>query len=120
METERQEELMATASNPTIAARKCAFCGKPMRAELTRCPHCREEVPDVRLTKREGKDGRQEVRRGLLYMLMGAVIHYFAAGYSALKMPDILNSVLVVYFSELVFLAGLGMFLYGWYLRLRS
>lgn len=58
---------------------------------LNRCPYCREEVLEVRLTARSGKDGRREVRRGLMYMLLGAVIHYFAGGYSAFKLPYPLN-----------------------------
>ena len=111
---------MATLSSPPVALRPCSFCGKQMPAQLNRCPHCREETPEVRLAKRAGRDGQQEIRRGLLYMLLGAVIHYFVAGYSGMKLPDVLNSVLVVYLSELVFLAGLGLFLYGWYLKLRS
>jgi hypothetical protein len=31
-----------------------------------------------------------------------------------------LNSALVVYLSQFLFLAGLGLFVYGWYLKMRS
>lgn len=91
-----------------------------MPAQLHRCPHCREEVPEVRLSRREGRDGKQEMRRGLLYMLLGGVIYYFVAGYSGMKLPDVLHSVLVVYLSQFLFLAGLGLFVYGCYLKMRS
>jgi hypothetical protein len=111
---------MGSVASPATASRPCAFCGKPIPSQLKRCPHCREEVPEVRLSVRAGKNGRTEIRRGLLYMLLAAVIHYFAGGYSGMKLPDALNSALVVYFAEFLFLAGLGLCLYGCYLRIRS
>jgi hypothetical protein len=110
--------------NPTqgqdFATRPCAFCGKPVPARLNRCPYCREEVPEVRLSARAGKDGKREVRRGLIYMLLGAVIHYFAGGYSAINLPYPLNPLVTTYLSPVVFLGGLGMCLYGVYLRMSS
>jgi hypothetical protein len=102
------------------APRRCAYCGKPMSPRLNRCPYCREEVSEVRLSAPSGKNGRREVRRGLLYMLLGAVIHYFAGGYSAINLPYPLNPVVTVYLSPVVFLGGLGMCVYGVYLRMRS
>jgi hypothetical protein len=87
---------------------------------MNRCPYCREEVPEVRLTARTGKNGRQEVRRGLIYMLLGAVIYYFAGGYSALSLPFSLTPLVTTYLAPAVFLGGLGMWLYGLYLRMRS
>jgi hypothetical protein len=101
--------------------RACAYCGKPVPSRMNRCPYCREEVREVRLTSsRSGKDGRREVRRGLIYMLLGAVIHYFAGGYSALTLPYPLNPLVTTYLSPAVFLGGLGLCLYGIYLRMRS
>jgi hypothetical protein len=111
---------MSTWASQTVASRPCSFCGKAIPSQLNRCPHCREEIPDVRLSVRSGRDGKAEIRRGLLYMLLGAVIHYFVAGYSGMKLPDELHSVLLIYLSQFVFLAGLGMCLYGCYLRIRS
>jgi len=101
-------------------SRPCAYCGKPVPARMNRCPYCREEVSEVRLSSRSGKDGRREVRRGLIYMLLGAVIHYFAGGYSALSLPYPLSPLVTTYLSPAVFLGGMGMFLYGVYLRIRS
>ena len=107
-------EWQAVASNP------CAFCGKPVPSRLNRCPYCREEVPQVRLIARAGKDGRREIRRGLMYMLLASVIYYFAGGYSALPLPFPLTPLISTYLSPAVFLGGLGMCLYGLYLRIRS
>jgi hypothetical protein len=89
---------------------------------MNRCPYCREEVAEVRLAAvtRSGKDGRREIRRGLIYMLLGAVIHYFAGGYSALSLPYPLNPLVTTYLSPAVFLGGMGMCLYGIFLRMRS
>lgn len=112
---------MSTTYSQAAASRPCSFCGKPIPSQLNRCPHCREEVPELRLSRKAGRDGRQEIRRGLLYMLLGGVIYYFVAGYSGMKLPDVLtHSVLVVYLSQFLFLAGLGMGVYGFYLKLRS
>jgi hypothetical protein len=107
-------ELSAVATNP------CAFCGKPVPSGLNRCPYCREEVPQVRLTARPANNGRREIRRGLMYMLLGSVIHYFAGGYSAMTLPYPLNPLVTTYLSPVVFLGGLGMCLYGLFLRIRS
>ena len=58
---------------------------------------------------------RGNIRRGLLYMLLAAVIHYFAGGYSALNLPFPIVSVVTSYLSPIVFLGGLGLTLYGLY-----
>ena len=49
------------------------------------CPFCREAVPQLQLSSRtaSSSDGHSQIRRGLLYMLLGAVVHYFAGGYGA-------------------------------------
>ena len=111
---------MATLSSPGVDSRPCSFCGKPVPTHRNRCPHCREEVPEVRLSARSAKDGGREVRRGLLYMLLGGVIYYFASGFSPMKLPIPVNPVYVVYLAQIVFLGGLGLFLYGCYHKLRS
>ena len=53
-------------------------------------------------------------------MLLGAVIHYFAGGYSAMDLPFPVIPEALVYLSSLVFLGGLGLTLYGVYLRIRE
>jgi hypothetical protein len=57
------------------------------------------------------------IRRGLLYMLLGAVIYYFAGGYSPLNLPFPIVSVVGSYLSPAVFLGGLGLTLFGLYRR---
>jgi Fe-S oxidoreductase len=92
-----------------------------MAAHLTQCPYCREAVPQVQLTRRTGPDGKAQMRRGLLYMLLAAVIYYFAAGYAApLWLPIQVLPVVVNYLLPLLFLAGLGLTLYGLFLRFKS
>jgi hypothetical protein len=111
---------MQPPQGQAVASRPCAYCGKPVPARLNRCPYCREEVREVRLSSRSGKDGRREVRRGLLYMLLGAVIYYFASGHSALSIPIPLTPWVSDYLAPVIFLGGLGLWLYGLFLRMRS
>ena len=92
-----------------------------MAAHLTQCPYCREAVPQVQLARRTGPDGKAQMRRGLLYMLLAAVIYYFAAGYAApLWLPVQVLPVVVNYLLPMLFLAGLGLTVYGLFLRFRS
>ena len=92
-----------------------------MAAHLTQCPFCREAVPQVQLTHRSGPNGRQQMRRGLLYMLLAAVIYYFAAGYAApLWLPVQVLPVVTNYLLPLLFFGGLGLSIYGLILRVKS
>ena len=91
-----------------------------MLAHLTRCPHCREDVPQVHVSSRKRTGGRHEIRRGLLYMLLAGVIQYFAAGYSKLTLPIAVPPLVTAYLAPVVFLSGLGLFIYGFYLRAKS
>ena len=52
-------------------------------------------------------------------MLLAAVIHFFAGGYSAMDLPYPIDPVVTVYLSPLLFLGGLGLTLYGFYIRNR-
>lgn len=111
---------MSVLQGQNIDSRPCAYCGKPVLARLNRCPYCREEQPEVRLTGKVFKEGGHQIRRGLLYMLLGGVIYYFANGYSSFKLPISVDPMYVNYFAEIVVLGGLGVSLYGCYLRWRS
>ena len=92
-----------------------------MLAHLNRCPHCREDVPRVQLASRpHSTAGRLQIRRGLLYMLLAGVIQYFAGGYSSFAVPVGVPPVVTAYLAPVVFLSGLGLLLYGFYLRAKS
>jgi hypothetical protein len=106
--------------NQALQTRPCVFCGKSMLVHLSRCPHCREDIPQVRLSSRARTGGRLEIRRGLLYMLLAGVIQYFAAGYSPFTLPISVPPVVTAYLAPVVFLSGLGLLIYGFYLRAKS
>lgn len=101
--------------------RQCAFCGKRIDAHLNQCPFCREMVPQVRLSRSWGSSGRQQIRRGLLYMLLAGVIYYFAAGYAKpLQLPLAIQPAVINYLAPFLFLGGLGLTLYGLFLKAKS
>ena len=112
---------MSASVKRVVETRRCAYCGKQIAVHLTQCPYCREAVPQVQLSRRMGPNGRVQMRRGLLYMLLAAVIYYFAAGYAApLWLPVQILPMVVKYLLPLLFLAGLGLTLYGFFLRIKS
>ena len=53
-------------------------------------------------------------------MLLAAVIHYFAGGYSAMELPYPIQPVVTVYLAPVLFLGGLGLCLYGFYLHRKT
>ena len=108
-----------------MVRRECPFCGKSVSAALTQCVFCRETLPplprDASATaSRVSSNGGSKIRRGMLYMLLAAVIGYFAGGYSAMALPFPLNPVLTTYLSPLLFLGGLGLSAHGYYLQHKS
>jgi hypothetical protein len=113
--------MAVSLQDQVVTTRPCVFCGKPMVAQLTRCPHCREDVPKVQLSSvRAHKGGRDQIRRGLLYMLLAGVIQYFAAGYSSFTLPFAVPPVVTAYLAPVVFLSGMGLLIYGLCLRAKS
>ncbi len=103
--------------------RQCPFCGLTVSKLASQCSACRETLPEVRdvqvapaiAAAQHGKDNK--VRRGMLCMLLAAIIHYFAGGYSAMNLPYPINPLVTIYFSPLLFLSGLGLVINGLYLR---
>jgi hypothetical protein len=92
-----------------------------MAAHLNRCPFCREEVPQVQLSRPRSSSGRAQIRRGLLYMLLAAISYYFAAGYGTpLQLPVEIMPIVTNYLLPLLFLSGLGFTAYGLFLRAKS
>jgi|SRR2546421_4863702 len=114
---------MSASEKTTGDTRRCVFCGKYMAVHLMQCPFCREAVPQVQLSRRAGPSGRQQIRRGLLSVLLGAVIHYFAGGYGnpiQVPLPASVLPLITDYLTPLLFLGGLGVTLYGLFLKYRS
>jgi hypothetical protein len=112
---------MTAFGKPVVDTRQCAFCGKQIAVTLNRCPFCREAVPQVRLSRSGSSSGRHQIRRGLLYMLLAAIIYYFAGGYGGpLRLPVQIVPAVVNYLLPLLFLGGLGLTLYGLFLKAKS
>jgi hypothetical protein len=76
---------------------------------LPHCLHCREALPEIRIKQDAPAEKRTQIRRGLLYMLLAVVIHYFAGGYSALDVPFPIDPLVTVCLTPLLFLGGLGL-----------
>jgi hypothetical protein len=109
-----------------MPARQCPFCGKMISDRHSHCPFCREAVPPapgsqaaVRGSTVQGDGGNRKIRQGLLYMLLAGVIQYFAGGYagSFLRVPIQVQPVVTSYFVPLLFLCGLGLSIYGFFLH---
>ena len=112
---------MSASAKRVVETRRCAYCGKQIAVHLTQCPYCREAVPQVQLSRRMGPNGRVQMRRGLLYMLLAAIIYFFAAGYAApLWLPVQVLPVVTNILVPLLFFGGLGLSIYGLILRAKS
>jgi hypothetical protein len=103
-----------------MSTRECPFCGKSVYARLTQCPYCREPLPVVVRVRTNINDGGREIRRGLLFVLLAAVIGYFAGGYSALPLPIPVLPIVGKYLSPLLALSGLGLTVHGYILNFKS
>jgi hypothetical protein len=111
-----------------MPARQCPFCGKMISELHSHCPFCREAVPPVpgsqaamRASTGTG-GGNRKIRQGLLYMLLAGVIQYFAGGYGGafFKLPIQIQPVVTSYLAPLLFLCGLGLSIYGFFLHAKS
>ena len=101
-----------------MASRQCPFCGKIVPEQATRCPFCREELIHVTVAAgRHGEQGLRYMRRGLLYMLMASVVHYYLGGYSPEKFPFTVLPEVTQYLIPFLFLCGLGLLAFGVYRR---
>ncbi len=110
-----------------MPARQCPFCGKMISDLHSQCPFCRESVPSVPgppvtakpSARRTDKHGNRKIRQGLLYMLLAAFVQYLAKGYggSLLKVPVHIQPVVTAYLVPLLFLCGMGLAIYGFFLH---
>jgi hypothetical protein len=103
-----------------MGTRQCPHCGREVFDQITQCPYCREAM---RAMQRQNvdfgrdADGNMKIRNGLLCMLLGAVVHYFAAGYSAMVLPVPVSGLVSTYLSPLLLLSGVGLAVFGIYLK---
>lgn len=111
-----------------MAARQCPFCGKMISDLHSDCPFCHESVPcfpgPTMAAKASARPtpsgaGNRNIRRGLLYMLLAAVIQYVVATYggSILKLPSEIQPIVTSYLVPFLFLCGLGLTVYGFFLH---
>jgi len=61
--------------------------------------------------------GTRRIRYGLLFMLLAAVIGYFASGSSPWKLSVFAPPSVMNYFVPVLFIVGLALSLYGFYQR---
>jgi len=102
-------------------SRQCPFCGSLVTADAVSCFHCREALPAFSAGRaRNPAAGYQEIRRGVLYMILAGAIHYAMARISELDLPIEIPAMVSDYLTLFLGLGGLGLFLYGWVLKLRG
>jgi hypothetical protein len=103
--------------------RVCPFCGKSINVVLTRCPYCREAVPPAGVpvtTRSSASNARANMRRGLLWTLLAAVLYYFSSGRSPFTIPFPIPEFVTLYLIPLLFLAGAAMAIYGLFQSMRG
>ena len=103
-----------------MSTRQCPYCGKTITDIRTECPHCHAAIPEIGITEKRDTRSDAEIRKGLLYVLMAAVIHYFASGNSAMQLPFPIQPVVTIFLSPLLFLGGVGLTLHGVLLNRKS
>jgi hypothetical protein len=101
---------------------QCIHCGKLIPRDLRQCPYCREAQAEQRLPAAAPRriQTQGHFRSGLLLMLVSALVHYFVGGYNPMMLPDEISSPVLTYLAPLLFLTGVAMSLWGFFLRLRA
>ena len=112
--------MTASAERQITGMRQCGYCGKYAPITRTECPHCHESFLSLPTAFRPRTQTPGVIRRGLLYMLLAGVIHYFASGYSGMDLPLPITPVVTQYLTPLLFFSGLGFVAYGFVLRNRG
>jgi len=108
-----------------MPTRECPYCGKRVDDRLSSCIYCRETFPESRRPLSDqtqpdpdaARQGTRRIRYGLLFMLLAALIGYFASGASPMKVPVFVPPAVMKYFVPLLFMSGLALGLYGFYQR---
>ena len=95
-----------------MARLQCAYCGTFVGVGVKTCPNCREAIPEP-IAVHKTPQGGAEIRRGLLYILLAAVVYYLASPQGPLPIPFHIPTMVTTYLLPLVFLLGLGFAIYG-------
>jgi hypothetical protein len=103
-----------------MSKRQCPYCGITVAEARTACPHCHSVLPEIHVTHHRDIHAHTEIRKGLLYVLLAAVISYFAGGYSAMEVPYPIQPIVTICLSPMIFLGGLGLTLHGFYLQRKA
>jgi hypothetical protein len=77
-------------------------------------------IPEIQVMRRHDIHADTEIRKGLLYVLLAAVINYFLGGHSAMQTPLSIEPIVTTCLSPLIFLGGLGLALHGFYLQRKA
>lgn len=101
-----------------MTSRQCPYCGKIVPEQATQCPFCREALMQAPvISSPHHEQGRRYMRRGILYMVMAGVAHYYLGGYSPEKFPFTVIPEVTQYLIPLLFLLGFGLLVFGVYRR---
>jgi hypothetical protein len=95
---------------------QCAYCGTFVSAGETRCPQCREAIPEkIELHPVDAGLAWSQIRRGVLYMVLASVLMHFASPQRSLPLPVELHipEAVTEYALPAFFLLGLGYTLLG-------
>jgi hypothetical protein len=106
-----------------MAQAQCPYCGAELQELTTLCPVCRESLEQAKQVyeKPHTVEGGRQIRRGMMWMWLAALLFYFAGDYSPLRFPlPQVSPLLTQYLLPFVFLGGLGMVTYGLFLRSRG
>jgi hypothetical protein len=80
---------------------------------LMECPNCHETFPELPQVRTRSRNDGGKLRRGLLYMALAGVLHYFAAGFSTWQLPVDVPPEVPLYLTPALFVLGLGFLVYG-------
>jgi hypothetical protein len=98
-----------------MGRRQCPFCGVTIPESATQCYSCREPLTEARLSGARPGAGGAEIRRGLLYMLLGAAAYYLTGDNSPILFEIPFAEIITQYLIPFLFLGGLGLVAYGLY-----
>ncbi len=103
-----------------MGSRQCPHCGKYVPDVLDQCPQCRETLPPAvhgHLDPEKARQGRHEIRKGLVWMLVAAVTRKYVVDYPPIveQVPEEVLDLTQLYLVPFLFLLGAGLVVLGVY-----